>query len=83
MPFVFWGTLDVLSLVSVAHLLVKVSHFHPPIRSLSAHPSQHSARNGLLPDLSVNLFWRSVQNGILPDLSVNLFWHFSTERHSL
>jgi len=39
-----------------------------------------SARDGILPDLSVNPFRRSARNGILPDLSVNPFRRFGTER---
>jgi len=52
MASIFWGTLDVLSLVPGAHLPVKASRFHPQIPGLSAHPSRRSAQNGLLPSLS-------------------------------
>jgi len=56
MPSIFRGTLDILSLVPGAHLLVKASRFHPQIPGLLAHPSRCSARDGVLSDLSVNPF---------------------------
>jgi len=56
MPSVFRGTLDILSLAPGAYLPVKASRFHPQIPGLSAHPSQRSAQDGVLPDLSVNPF---------------------------
>jgi len=56
MPSIFRGTLEVLSLVPSAHLPVKASRFHPQIPGLSAHPSQRSARDGVLPSLSADQY---------------------------